>query len=130
MSLSDIWGAKEDGPPKKQKRRYHFDPLLRTDVKEAMSLIHHKVMAMHDEYDDLETEVDNEGLRATTMLYPNAWQAVMDLNPSFFYERPHSAHRVCMVADALLEITLHEWMDMAAKRSKINLREDETEGEA
>lgn len=126
MKMGEIWGAsdKPEPTPPVDWRTRRFN-----DTKEAMLMIHHKIVALHDEFDTAETMVDNEGLRMTTGLYPNAWQAVIDLNISFFDERPMSVKRICEVADALLDTTHDEWLKISAAGGKLilNDRTDEPE---
>lgn len=124
MNLGDIWGATETPAKKPRPQRYHFDSTRPDDVKEAMLLIHHKIIAMHDQYDTEETELDNDAIRRTTDLYHGAWQAVLDLNISFYRDKTFGSSVVCVVAERLLKVTNEEWMEIIAKRESIPELED------
>lgn len=128
MSLSDIWGAKEENAANDASPLRSFDSTWPGDVEEAMLVIHHKIVAMHDQYDDEETELGNDAMRRTTDLYESAWNAVLNLDSEFFSDKTFGRPMICVTAERLLKITNEEWMEVIARGHSIPVLED-LEGE-
>lgn len=109
LSIGDVWGAKS--------KRTHVEFM---SLKDSMLLIHHKIVAMHDHFDNDMVQVDNKALQQTTGLQDYAWDAVINLNVEYIADRqPVSELRIKQVAAVLLGLTCDDWMDLAASQTEL-----------
>lgn len=109
LNVGDVWGAKST--------RHHVEFM---SLKDSMLLIHHKIVAMHDQYDNGLVTVDNKSLQKTTGLKDYAWKAILNLNVEYIADRqPVSELRIKQLAAVLLGLTCEYWMDLAASGDEL-----------
>lgn len=111
MNIGDVWGA--SGKPHKPK------PVSDMSIRDCALLIHHKIVAMQDEYNNEETMIDLEGLRQTTGMTPGSWRAIINLDLAYYTNRPMNLNRVVNVATNLLNLTHEDWLNMSVSKHKM-----------
>lgn len=111
MNIGDVWGASSQ--PRQRK-----EPLP-MGIKESALLIHHKIVALHDEHDNGVTEIDNNGLHYTTGMTAAAWRSIINLDIDYFERRPVNAARMMEVAHILLGLTCEDWLELSKTRTKM-----------
>lgn len=119
-SLSDIWGAKDKPvleetlePELYEHTGGYFKSIFRTH-REAMLLVHDKIVAVHTEFDGDVTMVDNQALFKTTTMSDASWRAILNCDPGWFDQRPVNSKKLHLVAGILLGLTCREWLHISA----------------
>lgn len=123
-SLGDIWGATEAKPLNEKwvNRLAKKKAPFATDT-DALLHIHHKIVAMQDEYNDEETEIDQTLLRQTTGFDGGAWLAILNCNVEWF-GNADTKRRLHLVAEALLNLSHEDWLTAGVKGMKIVYEDD------
>lgn len=124
MNMGDIWGATEAKPldSKWVNRLAKKKAPFATDI-DALLHIHHKIVAMNDEYNTEETEIDQSLLRQTTGFNEGAWKAILNCDVSWFGSTD-TKRRLHLVAEALLNLSHEDWLQAGVKGMKIVYEDD------
>ena len=111
MNIGDVWGA--------TNKAFTPKPVHDMSINDCALLIHHKIVAMQDEFNDDITVIDLEGLRKTTGMTPGSWKAILNLDMAYYTNRQMNLNRMVNVATMLLGLTHEAWLNMSANKLKM-----------